>query len=89
MKDFDVRKSADLAMLELKDEEISSLQEDMENIVSFAERIAEADVPELQEAISGFSLREDVVKTSLSVEEALSSAPEKRENCFFVPQVVE
>ena len=43
MKDFDINKIAELAMLELKEEEKASLGKDMADIVAFAEKIAEAE----------------------------------------------
>ncbi len=89
MKDFDINKIADLAMLALNEDELCTLQKDMEDIVSFAERISEAEYLSFEDQIVDSSLREDVVKASLTLEEALSSAPEKRGSCFFVPQVVE
>jgi len=89
MKDFDINKIADLAMLALNEDELCALQKDMEDIVSFAERISEVGSLGFEEQVSNSPLREDEVKASLSLEEALSSAPEKRGSCFFVPQVVE
>lgn len=89
MKDFDINKIADLAMLALNEDELCALQKDMEDIVSFAERISEVGSLGFEEQVGNSPLREDVVKASLTLEEALSSAPEKRGSCFFVPQVVE
>jgi aspartyl-tRNA(Asn)/glutamyl-tRNA(Gln) amidotransferase subunit C len=34
------------------------------------------------------SMREDIVKESLSQEAALSNAPEKEQGCFKVPKII-
>lgn len=89
MKDFDINKIAELAMLELEAEEKASLSKDMADIVAFAEKIAEAgqSIQEWEE--QDVPLRDDAAGASLTAEEALSAAPEKKEGFFFVPQVVE
>ena len=89
MKDFDINKIAELAMLELEEEEKASLGKDMADIVAFAEKIAEAEEKVQEWQVQEVPLREDMTAASLTAEEALSSAPEKKDGFFFVPQVVE
>ena len=89
MKDFDINKIAELAMLELKEEEKSSLSMDMAKIVAFAEKIAEAGETVQEWEMQDVPLREDAAGASLTAGEALSAAPEKKDGFFFVPQVVE
>lgn len=89
MKDFDINKIAELAMLELEEKEKASLGKDMADIVAFAEKIAEAGEQVQEWQVQEVPLREDAVGDSLSAEIALSAAPEKKDGFFFVPQVVE
>ena len=89
MKDFDINKIAELAMLELEEEEKSSLGKDMADIVAFAEKIVGAGGSMQEWNVYDIPLREDAVGDSLSAEAALSSAPEEKDGFFFVPQVVE
>ena len=89
MKDFDINKIAELAMLELGEQEKTSLSMDMADIVAFAEKIAEAEEKVQEWQVQEVPFREDMTAASLTAEEALSSAPEKKEGFFFVPQVVE
>lgn len=89
MKDFDINKIVELAMLELEEEEKASLGKDMADIVAFAEKIAEAEEKVQEWAVYDVSLRDDVSGASLTAEEALSAAPENKDGFFFVPQVVE
>ena len=89
MKDFDINKIAELAMLELGAEEKASLSKDMADIVAFAERIAEAGASVQEWEEQNVPLREDIAGVSLSAGEALLAAPEKKDGFFFVPQVVE
>lgn len=89
MKDFDINKIAELAMLKLGEEETGSLEADMAEIVAFAEKISEVDAAVQEWEVIEVPLREDLVRNSLSMESALSGAPEKKDGLFFVPQVVE
>lgn len=89
MKDFDINKIAELAMLKLGEEETGSLEADMAEIVAFAEKISEVDAAVQEWDVIEVPLREDLVRNSLSMESALSGAPEKKDGFFFVPQVVE
>lgn len=88
MKDFNLDKIAELAMLRLDESEKAPLRQDMEEIVSFAENIAMADIPEQKLKISSAELREDRAEISLNTADVLAAA-ETEDGFFFVPRVVE
>jgi aspartyl-tRNA(Asn)/glutamyl-tRNA(Gln) amidotransferase subunit C len=81
---------ANLAKLELSNEERASLTEDFLKILSYIEKINELDLSEVSETThfleSSNVLREDEVGESLSVDEVLDLAPEYKENQIKVPK---
>lgn len=90
---IDVAYVAELARLELTDEEKSVFQPQLENIVKYVEKISEVDVSGVEPMMHGRALvnafREDVVRPSLDREAALANAPRRTENEFYLPKIVE
>ena len=90
---IDVAYVAELARLELTDEEKSVFQPQLENIVKYVEKISEVDVEGVEPMMHGRPLvnafREDVVRPSLDREAALSNAPARVEDEFLLPKIVE
>lgn len=88
----EIKHIANLAMLKLSDEEISTYTKNMQDIISFAETVNNADTQGLDESIGALEkcnvFRKDEVKQSMSIEELLQNAPEKEEGMFKVPPVV-
>ena len=83
----DVENIALLSKLFVPAEEMDSLTESMQEIVSFADTINNADTDgEEFDNINNLSnvFREDVVKPSLPTEEILKNAPEQGEDHFLV-----
>ena len=84
---------AELARLELTDEEKSTFQPQLENIVKYVEKISEVDVEGVEPTMHGRPLvnafREDVVRPSMDREEALSNAPSRVGDEFLLPKIVE
>lgn len=83
---------AKLARLEFSPEEIEKYQEELNDILNYIDMLNEVDVSETQ-ALSQVNddvnnLKEDEVKPSLSVEEALSNAPESIDGSLVVPKVM-
>lgn len=90
---IDVAYVANLARLELTDEEKAVFQPQLETIVKYVEKISAVDVEGVEPMMHGRPLvnafREDVVKPSLDREVALANAPAKVGDEFLLPKIVE
>ena len=90
---IDVAYVAELARLELTDEEKSVFQPQRENIVKYVEKISEVDVSDVEPMMHGRTLvnafREDVVGESLPTETALANAPARVGDEYLLPKIVE
>ena len=90
---IDVAYVAELARLELTDEEKSVFQPQLENIVKYVEKISEVDVEGVEPMMHGRPLvnafREDVVRPSMDRELALGNAPLRSATEFTLPKIVE
>ena len=84
---------ANLARLNLTEEEKELMIKDMEAIIDFANQINELDISNINPTAHVIPInnvfREDVVKPSIDREELLSNAPNKENGCFSVPRIVE
>ncbi len=88
--EFDVRRIARLARLELEEGEAQRLSLQMAEIVDMVSRLPEIEDPgPVSDPESGMCLREDRVLPSLPREELLRNAPRTAEGCFVVPRTVE
>lgn len=89
----EVSRVAFLARLELTDAEKTRLTTDLNGILGQFARLQEldtADVPPTSHSLPLQNVfREDNVRPSLSREEAVANAPEKRDGNFIVPQIME
>ena len=90
---IDVAYVADLARLELTDEEKALFQPQLGNIVSYVEKISGVDVEGVEPMMHGRALvnafREDEVRPSLDREKALANAPARVGDEFLLPKIVE
>ena len=90
---IDVGYVAELARLELTDEEKAVFQPQLERIVGYVEKISSVDVSGVEPMMHGRHLvnafREDVVRPSLDMETALANAPARTGDEFLLPKVVE
>ena len=85
-------KLAALARLRLDESEIAPFQKDIAEMLDYVKTLEQVDTTavDLAEAADQPSvLREDIVQPSLPVEEALKNAPERVDNYFKVPKVVD
>jgi len=88
----DVEKIAELARLKFSDEELENFTPQMNEILSYMDKLNELDTEDVKplshpvEQINVF--REDELKSSVSTEEALKNAPDKTDNHFKVPKVI-
>ena len=92
IKKEDIKHIANLSMLNLSDEEIEKYTKDMEQIVNFANKVNEIDTSSTE--ISAFSndnvniFRKDEIKVFEDNESLLQNAPEKEQNMFKIPKVI-
>ena len=90
---IDVAYVAELARLELNDDEKALFHPQLENIVKYVEKISSVDVDGIEPMMHGRALvnafREDVVRPSMSSEAALSNAPKRVGDEFLLPKIVE
>lgn len=90
---IDVSYVAELARLELTDEEKAVFQPQLEGIVKYVEKISSVNVDGVEPTLNGCDLvnvfREDVVRPSLDREAALMNAPARRGEEFQLPKIVE
>jgi aspartyl-tRNA(Asn)/glutamyl-tRNA(Gln) amidotransferase subunit C len=93
---MDVKKIAELAHLEITDEEVKLYTPQMANIVSYVEQLNELDTEDTEVSIGGLTaegettktIRKDVPQESLGQEKALDQAPSAVEGHFQVPKVL-
>ncbi len=88
----EVEKLAHLSRLQLDETAVTSMQKDMNKMLSFVEKINELDL-EGVEPLAYMSdevnvLRADEIKQEITHEEALKNAPDKDTDYFRVPKVL-
>jgi aspartyl-tRNA(Asn)/glutamyl-tRNA(Gln) amidotransferase subunit C len=88
----DVEYVANLAKLELSDEEKRRFQKELDNIIKYIDQLNELDTTNVPITSHVTFLqnifREDEVLPSLSPDQALANAPEKKDGFFRVPRVI-
>ena len=89
---MDIDYIANLARLELSAEEKEGFSRQLADILDYINKLNELDVVQVKPTSHVLPLknvtRRDMVKSSLSPEEALKNAPEKEGNFFKVPKVI-
>lgn len=84
---------ANLARLNLTEQEKAILARDMQNIITYVDKLNELDTSGIKpmEHVASLQnvLRQDEVKHSYEREIILSNAPDSDNGCFRVPKVVE
>ena len=90
---IDVAYVAELARLDLTDEEKAVFQPQLENIVKYVEKISSVNVDGVPPTLHGHTvvnaLRDDEVRPSMSRDEALANAPGRTGDEFLLPKIVE
>jgi aspartyl-tRNA(Asn)/glutamyl-tRNA(Gln) amidotransferase subunit C len=87
-----IHKVADLARIEIKEEEVSSLSSEMNKILTFMEKLNELDTTNVKplvymnEEVNVW--REDIAKEEISVADGLKNAAVHNESYFFVPKII-
>ncbi len=93
VKKEEVRKVAELALLEIKEDQIDKFARQFNEILDYMEQINELDLSDCEAEFHVTELknvfREDRVKESTDRELILKNAPEEDEGAFKVPKVIE
>lgn len=96
LTDAQVRDVADLANLELSDDEVGRMSHDLGHILTHMDQLNELDTSQVEpmaqvlfSADETATLREDVPRVCLSNGDALANAPQKGNGYFKVPKVIE
>ncbi len=88
-----VKHVAHLARLAVTEEEAELLTEQLDKIIGFAEELNELDTDNVEPTTHVLELknilREDEVRNSVSVDEAMKNAPAQRDGQFKVPNILE
>ncbi|MBP9510128.1 MAG: Asp-tRNA(Asn)/Glu-tRNA(Gln) amidotransferase subunit GatC [Fusobacteriaceae bacterium] len=88
----EVLKIAKLSRLEFMDEEIVKFQEDLNNIFNYIDELNEVDTQSVEPLVQVNHMmnnfREDLVRPSLTQEEAMLNSPSKVDGMLIVPKVV-
>lgn len=91
--EIDVKYVAHLARIALSPDEERKLSSQLGNILSYIEKLKQADVSGVEPTAHAFPLvnvtRPDEVRPSMSNEDALRNAPAKANGLFIVPKIVE
>ena len=88
-----VKKVAKLSRISLEDNKINSLSKDLDSILTFVEKLNELDTKEIKtlKSIADKTLeaRKDIVDDGKIKNDILKNSPEKNEDFFIVPKVIE
>ena len=86
-------KIAKLSRIKIKDDEIDELSNQLSSIVSWVEQLNEVNTDNVEPlsnvSMTKLPLRKDIENIKDNSEEVLLNAPDKLENYFAVPKVVE
>ncbi len=92
----DVRYVAELAHLELTEEEVKKFSPQLDSILQYMQKLRELDTTQVEPmaqvtypASENPSLRSDQPQKTFAQDTALANAPERGSGCFKVPRVIE
>ena len=88
----EIKHLEELSKLEFTDEERTEFQKSFESIVEFASQIQNANVEgdvSFIKTIKMEDLRDDEIGESLSQDEVVLNAPNKKKGCFVVPRIMD
>lgn len=92
IREEDVRHVALLSRLELAEGDAATYARDLSGILGYIEKLQQLPTENVAPTSHPFAmenvLRADVVRPSLTPEEALANAPERVGDCFKVPQLL-
>lgn len=89
----DVEYVAELARLSFTEEEKEVLTHDLNSVLGYIEKLNELDTENVEILVNPYymenRLREDEVRPSMELKDVLANAPNKLEEYFLVPKVIE
>lgn len=89
----EVEHVAHLARLEIKEEDKEQFTEQLSAILTYVEKLNELDTKEVEPTSHVLPIenvfKEDVAGESISTDRALENSPEKEQNHFKVPKIVD
>ena len=89
----EVEHVARLARLELTEEEKERMTAQLDSILGYIDTLSELDTSQVEPTTTVIPMvsvmREDVVRQSLSQDEALANAPDREDVYFRVPRIIE
>jgi aspartyl-tRNA(Asn)/glutamyl-tRNA(Gln) amidotransferase subunit C len=89
----DVRRVAELARIQLTEDETRAFVRDLNDILKFVNGLQQVDTEGVEPTYHAVArenvMREDCVEPSLSTDEALSNAPDRSGDYFRVPRILE
>jgi len=92
-EDFNLDHVANLARINLTAEEKTRFSSQLGDVLTYIAQLNEVNVDGVEPTAHAFPVvnvwADDVAEAGLPVEDALRNAPEKRDNMFVVPKVVE
>ncbi len=92
-EDFNLDHVSNLARITLTAEEKERFASQLGDVLAYIAQLNEVNVEGIEPTAHAFPVvnvwAEDVPEAGLSVEDALRNAPERRDNMFVVPKVVE
>ena len=84
---------AHLARLEFKEQEIEAFTKQLDNILTYFDKLQEVDTASVEPTSHAVRImnvfREDAVKNSIPSEASLKNAPQEEGSCFRVPKIIE
>lgn len=88
-----VRHVAKLSRLDLTDEEVAQFSTQLSAIIEYIEKLDELDTDSVEPLAHCLPIhnvfRADIVKDSLGVEKALANAPQRHDEYFKVPKILD
>lgn len=88
-----IYKVADLARIEIAEQEVETLQADMNKILTFMEKLNELDTKDVEPLVymnpEVNVWREDVVHQDIAVSEGLKNSALHNEDFFLVPKILD
>jgi aspartyl-tRNA(Asn)/glutamyl-tRNA(Gln) amidotransferase subunit C len=88
-----VRQVAKLSRLDLSEDEITQFSGQLSEILEYIEKLNQLDTSKVEPLAHCLPinncLREDIVKPSLGTEKTLANAPDRDEQFFIVPKILE
>ena len=93
LSEDDIRKVAELARLNLSEQEVAELRPQLSKLIDYVAVLEEADTDDVEPMVHAIEqtnvFREDVRSAPLPREDALANAPKTDGKYFLVPQIIE